>query len=183
MAKLFWQISTTIDGFMEDDHGKLDRAAGFTDGGFERYASEMLESIDGFIIGRRTYELFVDHWPKASGKDAERMNELRKYVVSTKLENVDWHNATLISDNVSAAVNEIKKTTARDIAIFGSAELAAFLAEEGLIDEYRILTTPCFLGSGGRAFKGNFPEQQLRLVRSESWESGTIAQFYERSNS
>jgi dihydrofolate reductase len=181
MGRLFWQISTTIDGFMEDTEGKLDLTAGFHDEDFERYASGMLESIGGFVIGRKTYDLFVDYWPTATGKDAENMNELPKYIVSRTLEKADWNNAELISENVPAAIKEIEQRSDRDIAVFGSAELASFLIGEGLIDEYRIFITPCFLGQGGRTFKDDLPRQELKLVRSESWSSGTTAQFYEKS--
>lgn len=182
MGKLFWQISTTLDGFMEDLEGKLDLTAGLHDDDFERYATEMLDTIGGFIIGRKTYEVFVEYWPTATGKDARNMNQLPKYVVSTTLSETSWNNATLIGRDVAAAVTELKKNSERDIAVFGSAELAAFLTSEGLIDEYRILITPCFLGQGGRTFKDGFPRQQLKLVRSESWSSGTTAQFYEALN-
>lgn len=76
MRKLFWQMSVTLDGFMEGPNHELDDTAGFQDQDFGRYATEMLKSIDGMLIGRRTYELFTGYWPTATGEDAERMNSL-----------------------------------------------------------------------------------------------------------
>lgn len=162
---------------MEDENGKLDVTAGFPDPDFDRYASAMLDSIDGMIIGRKTYDVFAGYWPTA--KDADNMNRLPKYVASKTLETAEWNNSAVIADNVSAAVADIKRNAERDLAVFGSAALAASLVKDGLIDELRILVTPCLLGRGGRTFSDAFPEQRLRLVRSESWTSGTTAHFYE----
>ncbi len=56
MRKLFWQMSVTLDGFMEGPNRELHHTAEFTDPDFDRYASEMLQSIDGILLGRVTYE-------------------------------------------------------------------------------------------------------------------------------
>ena len=50
MRKLFWQISTTLDGFMEDADCSLELTAAVQDKEFEAYGREMLDSIDSFII-------------------------------------------------------------------------------------------------------------------------------------
>lgn len=80
MRKLFWQISVTFDGFMEGPNGELDYTAQFTDEDFDRYASDMLQSINGILLGRVTYQLFASYWPDASGPDADRLNALPKVV-------------------------------------------------------------------------------------------------------
>ncbi|HEX9786110.1 MAG TPA: hypothetical protein VGA56_25715 [Opitutaceae bacterium] len=51
MRKLFWQISVTLDGFMEGPNGELDTTAQFADPDFDRYASAMLQSIDDIVLG------------------------------------------------------------------------------------------------------------------------------------
>lgn len=42
MRRLFWQMSVTLDGFMEGPNHALDDTAGFKDEDFDRYATEML---------------------------------------------------------------------------------------------------------------------------------------------
>lgn len=182
MGKLFWQISSTVDGFMSGPDGELDRTAEFTEPDFDHYASQMLRSISGFVIGRKTYELFVNYWPNAEGEDADNLNRLPKLVVSTTLETVEWNNARLVKSNVADAVLQFKTEAENDIAVFGSSQLAWSLMRDRVIDEYRILITPFVLGNGRRAFVNDLAPHQLKLIRSEAWASGTTAHYYEPIN-
>ncbi len=177
MRNIFWQISSTLDGYMEDPDGKLDRTAEIEDEEFKAYVAKMLNSIDAFIIGRKTYEVFVGYWPNATGWEADILNDLPKYVVSTTLDRVEWNNATLVRD-VEPAIRELKQQNGRDIAVFGSATLAASLIELGLIDECRIMITPFLLGAGNRAFKATKRQLGLSLANFEKGSSGTMFLTY-----
>lgn len=178
MRRLFWQISATLDGFMEGPDRELDQTAGFHDPDFERYASEMLQSIGGMVLGRRTYDLFAGYWPTATDPDADRMNELPKTVFSRTLDRVDWRNARLARD-VGEEVRRLKAEAGEELAVFGSADLASTLMRLGLIDEYRILITPFVLGAGTAMFRDVADRIQLRLKKATPWSSGTVALTYE----
>src|SRR5687768_3573347 len=131
MAKLFWQISTTLDGFMEGPQRELARTAEVVDGDFERYCSEMLQSIEGFVIGRKTYELFVNYWPTATGPDADRLNALPKLVASRTLSAANWNNARICADDTVREIEAWKQQASGDRAVFGSAMLANSLLRAG----------------------------------------------------
>src|SRR5918999_5067177 len=179
MRKLFWQMSVTLDGFMEGPNHELDDTAGFKDEDFDRYATEMLKSIDGILIGRKTYEFFAAYWPTATGEDAERLNALPKIVFSRTLKNVEWNNSRLVSDNVEQEVTRLKQQPGKDLALFGSSDLAATLIRLGLIDEYRILVTPVVLGSGTPMFKDVRERIRLKLMKATTWRSGIVALYYQ----
>ena len=178
MRKVFWQISETLDGFMEGPNRELDRTAQVVDKDFERYASDMLRSIDGIILGRRTYELFESYWPNATGPDADRMNELPKLVFSKTLKEVNWKNSRLAQEDVAKEIAELKAQPGKDLALFGSAGLASTFMRRGLIDEYRILVTPFVLGVGKPAFKGIKDVMELKLLKATTWSSGIVALYY-----
>jgi dihydrofolate reductase len=179
MRKLFWQMNVTLDGFMEGPNQDLKYTAGFEDPDFDRYATEMLRSIDGIVLGRRTYQLFAGYWPSATGPDAERMNELPKIVFSRTLKKVDWNNSRLVSDSVGEEVARLKRERGKDLALFGSADLASTFMHHGLIDEYRILVTPVVLGSGTPMFKGIEDRIALKLLKAATWSSGIVALYYQ----
>lgn len=179
MRKLFWQISESLDGFMEGPNRELDYTAQVVDKDFERYGSDMLNSIDTIILGRVTYELFARYWPTATGADANRMNELPKLVFSNKLSKVTWKNSRLAKEDVAVEVANLKAKTGNDIALLGSAGLASTFMRRGLIDEYRILVTPFVLGAGRQAFKGLKDRLDLKLLKTTTWSSGIVVHYYE----
>lgn len=179
MRKLFWQISVTLDGFMEGPNRELDSTAQFPDEDFDRYASQMLQSIDGVLLGRKTYQLFADYWPSATGPDADRLNQLPKIVFSRTLEKAAWRNSRLVKDDVAGEVIRLKQQPGRDLALFGSADLASTFIRHGLIDEFRILMTPVLLGEGTPLFQDIRNRVALKLSKAVPWSSGTVALYYQ----
>lgn len=178
MRKLFWQMSVTLDGFMEGPNHELEHTAQFADPDFDRCASNMLRSIDSIVLGRVTYELFAGFWPNATGPDADRLNELPKLVFSKTLKEAAWNNSRLVSNSVAAEVAALKRQPGKAIALFGSANLASTFMKLGLIDEYRLFVTPFVLGSGVPMFKKNSDRICFRLLKATTWSSGTVALYY-----
>jgi riboflavin biosynthesis pyrimidine reductase len=73
-------------------------------------------------------------------------------------------NATLIDDDLEAAIRGLKAQLDGEIDVAGP-NLAGSLTNLGLIDEYRLYLHPIVLGSGQPFFAG--PRQRLRLVSSD----------------
>jgi dihydrofolate reductase len=121
MRKLFWQMNMTLDGFMEGPNRELNHTAQIVGEDFDRYATDMLKSIDAILLGRVTYQLFAGYWPSATGPDADRLNELPKIVFSRTLERVEWKNSRLVKEDVAKEITRLKQQPGKDIALFGSA--------------------------------------------------------------
>jgi dihydrofolate reductase len=179
MRRLFWQVSVTLDGFVEGPNRELDSTAQFPDEDFDRYASQMLQSIDGVLLGRKTYQLFADYWPSATGPDADLLNQLPKVVFSRTLEKAVWRNSRLVKEDVAREVARLKQQPGRDLALFGSADLASTFIRHGLIDEFRILVTPVLLGNGKPLFQDIRDRVALKLSKAVTWSSGTVALYYQ----
>jgi dihydrofolate reductase len=179
MRKLFWQMNVTLDGLMEGPHHELDYTAQFPDPDFDRYATEMLQSIDGILLGRRTYELFAGYWPTATGPDADRLNELPKTVFSRTLTSLQWNNSRLVSGNVVPEVERLKNESGKELALFGSANLGSTLMRLGLIDEIRLLVSPVILGTGTPMFQEIGRIVDVTLTRTSTWSSGIVVLYYE----
>jgi dihydrofolate reductase len=84
-------------------------------------------------------------------------------------------NATLISDDIEAALRNLKAKHDGEIAVAGP-ELAGSLTGLGLIDEYRLYFHPIVLGRGTPFFAG--PRPRLRFVSADPVGEDTIRLTY-----
>jgi dihydrofolate reductase len=106
------------------------------------------------LYGRKTYEMFYSHWSSFTHNEqgvADRLNDGRKYVLSSTLTSGPWQNTTAI--NSIHDVQKIKKEEGGYILVQGSGSLVRPLLEEGLVDELRLLVNPAIMGKGERVFK------------------------------
>ena len=150
---------------------------------FNAYARELLDSLDGFIFGRKTYELMANYWPtEAALQDdpviARYMTSLPKYVVSRSLKEVKWENSNLLGSDPAAEITQLKQQRGKDLAIFGSSDLIVSLDRPGLIDEYRLFYAPVILGKGKPLFEGLNQMVKLRLIDSRVLKSGVVVNRY-----
>jgi dihydrofolate reductase len=67
----------------------------------------------------------------------------------------------------------LKRDSAKDIYLFGSADLAASLIPHRLIDEFRIGLNPLVLGAGSPLFRTS-AKVRLRLLDSRSLSNGIV---------
>ena len=153
MAKLIMWNLTTLDGFVEGPGRDISWHNDVWGEELERLSIEQGRAAGALMFGRVTYELMAGHWPAASGEVADFMNALPKYVFSRTLKTSDWNNTQIFGADVAGTVARLKRETAKDIYLFGSADLAPSLIPHGLIDEFRIAVNPVLLGGGTPLFK------------------------------
>lgn len=168
----------TLDGVMEAP----DRwAFPFITPELEGQTLDELFAGDALLMGRLTYQGFVDYWPSAADETglADRMNGMPKFVVSTTLEEAEW-NASLVKGNVSEEVARLKQQPGGNILLLASADLVNTLMEHDLIDEYRLRVAPVVVGSGKRLFEDGCARKALELVNSETFGTGVVSLTYRR---
>jgi dihydrofolate reductase len=137
---------------------------------------------DAMLMGRVLYEEWADFWPRQDPEEnpfAVRMNGVRKYVVSTTLEEpLGWENSTLIKENVAEEIAGLKRQTGGDISISGSGSLVRSLLQYGLIDELRLMIHPVVVGSGKRLFEEGGDQIALELVDWRTFSTGVAYLTY-----
>lgn len=168
MAELTVTAFLTLDGIMQAPGApKEDTAGAFRHGGWmvpyvdastHSIMAEIFSRADAFLLGRVTYEIFAAHWPGVSDPQnpiATQLNSLPKHVVShtPRWVSASWPNTFLVKD-IHKEVYDLKSRYARELQIHGSADLIHTLLHLGVIDEFRLLISPVFLGTGKRLFKG-----------------------------
>jgi dihydrofolate reductase len=143
---------------------------------------ENVTQAGGFLLGRRTYDVFAAHWPKASNEEqalAVPLNTLPKYVASRTLkEPLGWQNSHLLKDDIAAAVDALKHEDGKYLLAIGSTELVHRLIAHDLVDEFRLMIDPVVLGGGKRFFRDDGVLKRLRLVASEVTTTGAILTTY-----
>jgi dihydrofolate reductase len=100
MRKIINSTYISLDGVIEQPHtwpptGPSDERA-------DAIQTELLLACDAVLMGRRTYEAFAPVWPTRSGDAAsDRINSMRKYVVSSTLRDPEWNNTTVIDGSIA----------------------------------------------------------------------------------
>jgi len=173
MGKVVVSQFITVDGVVEDPGGSEDLDRGGWAFKFERgpegdkFKLDEVMASDALLLGRTTYEGFAAAWPSREGEFADKFNNMPKYVVSTTLTDPEWNNSTVIDGDLSEAVERMKVEHNGNILVNGSVQLVRALAEQGLVDEYRLMVFPTVLGSGKRMFGEADEAADLRLVDSK----------------
>lgn len=162
MAKFVFGMNQSLDGYV--DHLEMQPGPALF-----RHWIEQVGALTGSLYGRHVYELMRyweedrPEWTADEHAFAAAWRRQPKWVVSRTLKSVG-PNASLISDDIEAAVRDLKARLAGEIAVAGPA-LAGRLTELGLIDEYRLYFLPFVLGRGKPFFAG--PRPPLRLVSTD----------------
>lgn len=192
MRKVVVNEFMSLDGVVQAPGGAdEDTSGGFAHGGWHlRYFDDLsqkrvLEGIveaGGFLLGRRTYEIFAAYWPNASEEEqviAEPLNTKPKYVASRTLTGaLEWQNSRALQGDVVEAVAALKGEDGADLHVIGSSELVQMLIEHELVDELRLMIDPVLLGGGKRIFRDDRALRPLRLVDGEVTTTGAILATY-----
>jgi dihydrofolate reductase len=194
MPKIIVNAFLTLDGVMQAPGGPdEDREGGFVHGGWQApYVDEVMGRLvtqgfadaDGFLLGRKTYDIFANYWPKITDPDnsiATALNSRPKYVVSRSLERVGWNNSALVRGDVVAQLRKLREQPGQTVQTWGSTELLQTLLKNDLVDEYRVFIFPVVLGSGKRLFGSGTQAMALKQVESVTSSKGATFHRFECS--
>jgi dihydrofolate reductase len=192
MRKVIVSEFLTLDGVMQaPGDPEEDRRGGFQHGGWQlsyfddalgSAVTEGMSAADGFLLGRKTYEIFAGYWPSAPADDplAATINSLPKYVASRTLEEpLKWENSTLLQGDVAKEVAKLKEQSGGSLLVIGSGDLVQTLMQNGLVDEYQLMVHPFVLGNGARLFKEGTPRTALRLADTKTTSTGVLILTYQ----
>lgn len=188
MRKLILEEWVSLDGCVTDKEGQLDFFTNLTPEQNKYSDSDQLkflETVDTILLGRKTYELFVDFWPTATTDKeaiADRLNEIKKIVFSntiTKAPWGQWPEAEIINGEAAAAIKKLKALPGKNMVMWGSISLAQSLVKENLIDEYHIQLCPVLTGGGRSLFTQQINPEKFNLLETRQYNTGTVFLNYE----
>lgn len=172
MRKLVESTFMTLDGVISSPQ---EWSPPYWDEEHGQYAGDLLFASDALLLGRKTYEGFVEAWPSRTGDFSDRINSLPKYVASRTLNEATW-NATIIKGDVAEAVAKLKEQPGENILKYGTGELDRTLLEHRLVDEYHFWLFPVTAGSGERLLEG--VGTTLELLETTTFGSGIVVAKY-----
>lgn len=194
MRRIIGGLFMTIDGVVQAPGAPdEDRSGGFAYGGWAAgYADEqtgafVAEQIQGaeydLLLGRRTYDIFADYWPRRlSSPIGERFNRITKYVVTSDPDTLGWHGSQPLVGNPAETVAALRSGDGPDLLIQGSSQLYPALFGAGLVDRIFLTVMPVILGAGKRVLTGDAAAATgMRLVDHRVSETGVVMSVYERA--
>jgi len=190
MRKLIVLEHISLDGVIQAPGGpEEDTSGGFNHGGWiSRFADEVLgtalkkqmnKSFD-LLLGRKTYDIWAPYWPQHA--DAwPGATAATKYVASNTLKSGSWQPTIILSRDIAAMVNDIKRQPGPDLNVWGSGNLVQTLLRYDLVDTLWLMIYPITLGSGKRLFGHGTLPAAFNVTESVVTPCGVIVANYERA--
>ncbi|MBN8856981.1 MAG: dihydrofolate reductase family protein [Sphingobacteriales bacterium] len=192
MRKIISFMHISLDGFVAGPKGELNWAK--VDEEIFDFVGKRVSKSDTALYGRVTYQMMENYWPAAADKPAATRhdiehskwyNKVHKVVLSGTMKNAELTNTTIISDNLSYNINEIKQSRpapggsgSDEILLFGSPTATHSLIQQNLIDGYWLFVNPVILGQGIPLFAGIKDEIKLKLLTTRQFSSGVTELNY-----
>lgn len=173
MGKLIATTQATVDGVI-DPVGEWV----MPDGDHGVHSFERQDASAGLVLGRKTYEGLAGYWPNETGKWADMVNGMRKWVGSNSLSgDLEW-NATALEGDLEDSVPRLKEEVDGDLFMHGSGEFAYALAEKGLVDEFEVYLNPLVWGKGNVHVLGDRGTVRFELEDVRRFDSGVVLLTY-----
>ena len=146
MRQLINSTYITLDGVIEGPHlWPALRGGDSEEGG--TIQTDLLETCDIVLMGRRTYDVFAPAWSSRSGDPySDRNNTMRKVVVSATLTDPQWNNTDVIAADVVGRVRRLKDEDGGHIVQYGFGDVSRLLLGHGLFDQLQLWIHPQLVG-------------------------------------
>ncbi len=178
MGTLIYTGITSLDGYLNDEHGRFDWAAPSEE--VHAFVNDLERGVGLYLYGRRLYDV-MSFWEtppsevveSAVTADFQRIwRAARKIVYSTSLDAVATENTTIERVFDPDAVADLVGRANTDVSI-GGAHLAAHALRAELVGEIRMLLVPVVVG-GGTPFLPDGLRLDLELIEERSFDNGTV---------
>ena len=185
MRKIISFMHISLDGFVAGPNGEMNWIK--VDEEIFDHVGERISETDTALYGRVTYEMMQNYWPTAADKPAATRHDIEhskwyskvhKVVLSKTMKDAELTNTTIISDNLSDRISEIKQQAGEDILLFGSPTATHSLIQQNLIDGYWLFVNPIILGQGIPLFVDINDKIKLKLLTTRQFTSGVTELNY-----
>lgn len=151
------------------------------------HVGKRIRECESALYGRVTYQMMENYWPTAGDKPTATKHDIEhakwyktahKVVLSRTMKGADLTNTTIISDNLSDSLNELKRQPGNEILLFGSPTATHFLVQQNLIDGFWLFVNPIILGQGIPLFADIQERINLKLLTTRQFDIGVTELNY-----
>jgi dihydrofolate reductase len=185
MKKLKLQVQISVDGFIAGPNGEMDWLTWNATEDFIRYVTELTDSCDTMLLGRKLADGFIPYWTDITTRSedpqysfARKMVDIPKIVFSRTLDKSNWDNTEIAKSDLVTEINNLKQLSGKDIVVYGGAEFVSSVIKAGLIDEYHLFVNPVAAGQGMSIFGGLEKPRQVNLVKATPLKNGIVVLCY-----
>ncbi|MDD9891053.1 MAG: dihydrofolate reductase family protein [Gammaproteobacteria bacterium] len=176
-TKVIIHMVASLDGYIEGEDGDISWLEapdsydkGISDEDSEKLSTEVLNSIDCYVVGSRTYEMAIRlGWP---------YGDTSIYVFTTRDFSDERESVRFVSDDNKKLIHDIRQNH-KNIWLVGGSELVKNFIESNLADEICITFTPYLLGKGTSFFDNLANENALHLKDVIAFKNGFVELWYE----
>ena len=185
MREIISFMHISLDGFVAGPNGEMDWIK--VDDEIFDHVGKRIGEGDTALYGRVTYQMMESYWPTAADKPnaskhdidhSKWYSKVHKIVLSKTMKDEVLPNTTIISDNLSGRLNEIKQEAGEDILLFGSPTATHSLMQLNLIDGYWLFVNPIILGQGIPLFADIKEKINLELLTTRQFDYGVTELNY-----
>jgi dihydrofolate reductase len=167
-------MATSLDGFIARTNGDLDWLNQWPESGHDYGYSDFMASIDGLIMGRRTYEkvLTFGEWsyskPVIVLSRSLDLNDLRPDLMGK---------VRISRSRPAEVISEIGGEGWMRAYLDGGQVIQAFL-REGLVEDMVLTRIPILLGAGLPLFGTLQQDAKLKHLKTTAYSSGFVQSHY-----
>ncbi len=173
MVKVILYIACTVDGFIAREDGSVDFLDRFNKTGEDHGFDDLLTRISAIVMGNTTFQEY-----SGGEKFYEYYKGKELYVFSREVKE-EHDKVTFVNENVRTFLKNLQ--TEKDVWLLGGGKIIEAFHNESLIDEYIISIIPSVIGKGIPLFRQSVTENNLELVRSQSYETGIVNLHYKKT--
>lgn len=186
MRKLHLQMQMSVDGFVSTGPNDEQKWVTLVWEEIKPYVIGLLDATDTILIGRKLAVDYIPHWQSVKNKPddpfhgvAERICRAKKVVFSKTLDASEWENTDIASGELAEEVKKLKARSGKDMIVYGGSSFVSALLKERLVDEFHFFVNPIALGKGEPVFGEMEGWQELKLIKSVSYDCGLVLLNYE----
>lgn len=165
--KISMRPALTLDGFIADLNGECHSWINPADE--DRY-EQALQLSGCELLGRKTYEQYLDHYQTRTG--------VMTFVYTGQTKFKDIGNIKFVHGDIREVLGHIETSGFKELIFSGGGELNGLLATAGVIDEIEVSLHPVVIGQGIPLFGSYKPHLNLKLISSNQDIPGIIQNHY-----